>query len=55
MVRRAVRPDGRSLRDVRRRGAGKASLLDIVSPGAPLPPSLLARFFSNLARLIRRR
>ena len=54
LVRRAVRPDGRSLRDTRRRGVGKASLLDAIS-GGPRPPSLMARMFSAIARLFRRR
>jgi hypothetical protein len=54
MVRRAVRPDGRSLRDVRRRGVGKASMLDAMQGVAP-PPSLASRLFHAIGRLFGRR
>jgi hypothetical protein len=54
LVRRAVRPDGRSLRDVRRRGQGRASLLDAIH-GGPRPPSLAARVAAAIARLLGRR
>jgi hypothetical protein len=51
MVRRAVRPDGRSLRDVRRRGVGKASILDASSRS----PSLMSRIAAAIARMFGRR
>jgi hypothetical protein len=54
MVRRAVRPDGRSLRDARRRSVGKASMLDVMQGVAP-PPSLGARIANTIARLFGRR
>ncbi len=50
--RRAVRPDGRFTREVRRRGATRATLLDVANGTPARPPSLLARL---VARLLRRR
>jgi len=55
LVRRAYRPDSRSLRDARRRGVGKASLLDVLSGGDAAPRvSLMSRIFGPLARLFGR-
>ncbi len=54
LSRRAVRPDGRTLRDTRRRGVGKASLLDVLS-GEPAPASGFSRFIAAIVRFVRRR
>jgi hypothetical protein len=40
LVRRPVRPDGRFTREIRRRNAGRASLLDVQS-SAPRKPFLI--------------
>jgi hypothetical protein len=53
LTRRAVRPDGRMTRDLRRRGAGRATLLDLTTGHAP-PPSLLGRLAATVRRLFRR-
>ena len=53
LTRRAVRPDGRFTRDVRRRNADRATLLDIVSAG-PRRPSWLGRVATAVRRLIKR-
>jgi hypothetical protein len=47
LVRRAVRPDGRFTRDIRRRGNEKASLLDLQGPQ---PKPLLHRVIAAVAR-----
>ena len=55
LTRRAVRPDGRFTRDLRRRKAGReTTLLDIVS-APPARPSLLARFAAAVRRKLGRR
>ena len=50
LARRAVRPDGRFTRDLRRRNAGRdATLLDIVSAG-PRQPGPLQRLVAAVRR-----
>ena len=54
LTRRAVRPDGRVTRDMRRRRAGReATLLDVVKSGPPRP-GLLGRVAAAVRRLLRR-
>jgi hypothetical protein len=53
LTRRAVRPDGRFTRDLRRRRAGRATLLDFTT-GAPPRPSLLGRIVATARRLLGR-
>jgi hypothetical protein len=50
LVRRAIRPDGRFTRDVRRRSVGSNSLLEAQSA----KPSLSLRFARLLAKILRR-
>jgi hypothetical protein len=50
LVRRAVRPDSRVNRDLRRRGVGKNTLLDLKSA----KPSLSLRLAKMIARLFGR-
>jgi hypothetical protein len=50
MVRRAVRPDGRFTRDIRRRAVGKNTLLDVQSARTPLSlkiARMIARVFGK--------
>ncbi len=54
LTRRAVRPDGRFTRDIRRRNAGKASLLDFTTGGPPPRASLPARVMNAVLRLFGR-
>jgi hypothetical protein len=51
LVRRAVRPHGREVRQLRRRGVGKATLLDVQSQAGV---SLWGRMLRRIARLVRR-
>ena len=53
LARRAVRPDGRFTRDIRRRNADRASLLDVHMSGPPRR-SLLGRLASTVRRLLGR-
>ena len=53
LTRRAVRPDGRFTRDLRRRNAGRATLLDFTTGGAP-HSSLLGRLAAAARRLLGR-
>lgn len=54
LSRRAVRPDAGLVRDLRRGGrGGKASLLELGT--GPRPPSLPARVFAAIGRLLGRK
>jgi hypothetical protein len=51
LVRRPVRPDGRFTRDIRRRGVGRASLLDLPTARKPL----LVRIVGGIVGVFRRK
>ncbi len=53
LARRAVRPDGRVVRDLRRRSLGKASLLDLRD--AKKRPPLVLRLFRGITHFLGRR
>ncbi len=54
LTRRAVRPDGRFTREIRRRGVTRATLLDVAN-GVPPRPTLAGRLAAAVRRLLGRR
>jgi hypothetical protein len=55
LTRRAVRPDGQFTRQIRRRNAGKATLLELTAGGGPPPrTSLPGRLVNAILRLFGR-